>query len=593
MLKLLKRMTKREYGMVLISLVFIITQVWLDLKMPDYMSAITRLVQTPGSAMGDILKNGGYMLLCAVGSMAAAMVTGYFAARVAAGLSKTVREQVFKKVMRFNSEEIGRFSTASLITRTTNDITQVQMIVAMGLQAIIKAPILLVWAVIKIAGKQWQWSLATAAAVLVIMAVLMVAVVLALPKFKVVQQLTDNLNRVTRENLTGIRVVRAYHAENYQENKFERANEELTRTNLFTNRVMALLMPTMTFVSSGITLAIYWIGAYLINAADMTQRLGIFSDMVVFSSYAMQVIMAFTMLTMMFIMLPRVLVSARRINEVLDTEVAMQDGALEQPDTKTRGLVEFRNVSFRYPDAGGNVLEHISFTAQPGETVAIIGSTGSGKSSLVNLIPRFYDATEGEILVDGVNVRDYTQRALHNKLGYVSQRAVLFSGTVKSNVQYGKNSEAVQSGENITELNRVAESVRIAQAEDFVEKMDGTYNARIAQGGANVSGGQKQRLSIARAVYRHAEIYIFDDTFSALDYKTDRALRTALNHELADATKIIVAQRIGTIRNADKILVLDDGKIAGMGTHDDLLRTCKTYQEIARSQLSEEELQNA
>ncbi len=593
MLKLLKRMTKREYGMVLISLVFVITQVWLDLKMPDYMSAITQLVQTPGSAMGDILKNGGYMLLCAVGSMAAAMVTGYFAARVAAGLSKTVREQVFKKVMRFNSEEIGRFSTASLITRTTNDITQVQMIVAMGLQAIIKAPILLVWAVIKIAGKQWQWSLATAAAVLVIMAVLMVAVVLALPKFKIVQQLTDNLNRVTRENLTGIRVVRAYHAESYQENKFERANEELTQTNLFTNRVMALLMPTMTFVSSGITLAIYWIGAYLINAVDMTQRLGIFSDMVVFSSYAMQVIMAFTMLTMMFIMLPRVLVSARRINEVLDTEVAMQDGALEQPDTKTRGLVEFRNVSFRYPDAGGNVLEHISFTAQPGETVAIIGSTGSGKSSLVNLIPRFYDATEGEILVDGVNVRDYTQRALHNKLGYVSQRAVLFSGTVKSNVQYGENSSAAQDGENITELNRVAESVRIAQAEDFVEKMDGTYNARIAQGGANVSGGQKQRLSIARAVYRHAEIYIFDDTFSALDYKTDRALRTALNRELADATKIIVAQRIGTIRNADKILVLDDGKIVGMGTHDDLLRTCKTYQEIARSQLSEEELQNA
>ncbi len=593
MLKLLKRMTKREYGMVLISLVFVITQVWLDLKMPDYMSAITQLVQTPGSAMGDILKNGGYMLLCAVGSMAAAMVTGYFAARVAAGLSKTVREQVFKKVMRFNSEEIGRFSTASLITRTTNDITQVQMIVAMGLQAIIKAPILLVWAVVKISGKQWQWSLATAAAVLVIMAVLMVAVVLALPKFKVVQQLTDNLNRVTRENLTGIRVVRAYHAESYQENKFERANEELTQTNLFTNRVMALLMPTMTFVSSGITLAIYWIGAYLINVVDMTQRLGIFSDMVVFSSYAMQVIMAFTMLTMMFIMLPRVLVSVRRINEVLDTEVAMQDGTLERPDTKTCGLVEFRNVSFRYPDAGGNVLEHISFTAQPGETVAIIGSTGSGKSSLVNLIPRFYDATEGEILVDGVNVRNYTQRALHNKLGYVSQRAVLFSGTVKSNVQYGENSSAAQDGENITELNRVAESVRIAQAEDFVEKMDGTYNARIAQGGANVSGGQKQRLSIARAVYRHAEIYIFDDTFSALDYKTDRALRTALNRELADATKIIVAQRIGTIRNADKILVLDDGKIVGMGTHDDLLRTCKTYQEIARSQLSEEELQNA
>lgn len=586
MIKIFKRMTKYEWGMVLCSLVFVVIQVWLDLKMPDYMSTITTLVQTPGSEMSDILLNGGYMLLCAVGSMAAAMTTGYFAAKVAAGLSKTVREKVFKKVMRFNSEEIGRFSTASLITRTTNDITQVQTLVAMGLQAIIKAPILLVWAIIKISGKQWQWSLATAAAVLVILVVLMIAVVLALPKFKVIQQLTDNLNRVTRENLTGIRVVRAYNAEKFQEDKFERANEELTKTNLFSNRVMALLMPTMSFVTSAISLAIYWIGAYIIDAADIAGRLTIFSDMVVFSSYAMQVIMAFTMLTMMFIMLPRVMVSARRINEVLDTEISLKDGNLEIPDTNVQGQIEFRNVSFKYPDAGGYVLENINFTANAGETVAIIGSTGSGKSTLVGLIPRFYDATEGEVLVDGVNVKNYTQKGLRNRLGYVSQRAVLFSGSVKSNVMYGDNGKNQLSEDMV-------EAVSIAQAYDFVEKMDGQYDARIAQGGTNVSGGQKQRLSIARAICRRAEIYIFDDTFSALDYKTDRTLRMALNSKLRAATKLIVAQRIGTIRNADKIIVLDSGKIAGMGTHDELMQTCIVYQEIARSQLSEEELKNA
>lgn len=572
--------------MVCASFIFIVAQVWLDLKMPDYMSTITTLVQTPGSEMSDILLNGGYMLLCAVGSMIAAMITGYLAARVAAGLSKTVREKVFKKVMHFNSEEIGRFSTASLITRTTNDITQVQMIVAMGLQAIIKAPILLVWAIIKISGKQWQWSLATAAAVLVILVVLMIAVVLALPKFKIIQQLTDNLNRVTRENLTGIRVVRAYNAEKFQEDKFEKANEELTKTNLFSNRVMALLMPTMSFVTSAISLAIYWIGAYIIDAADIMGRLTIFSDMVVFSSYAMQVIMAFTMLTMMFIMLPRVLVSAHRINEVLDTDISLKDGSLEIPDTNVQGQIEFRNVSFKYPDAGDYVLENISFTVEAGQTVAIIGSTGSGKSTLINLVPRFYDVTEGEVLVDGVNVKKYTQKALRNKLGYVSQRAVLFSGSVKSNVMYGDNGKN-QLPEDM------AEAVSIAQAYDFVEKMDGQYDACIAQGGTNVSGGQKQRLSIARAICRRAEIYIFDDTFSALDYKTDRTLRIALNSKLRAATKIIVAQRIGTIRNADKIIVLDSGKIAGMGTHDELMQTCKAYQEIARSQLSEEELKNA
>lgn len=573
--------------MVLCSLVFIVAQVWLDLKMPDYMSTITTLVETPGSEISEILLNGGYMLLCAVGSMAAAMITGFFAAKVAAGLSKSLREGMFKKVMRFNSEEMGRFSTASLITRTTNDITQVQMLIAMGLQAIIKAPILLVWAVVKIAGKQWQWSVTTASAVLVILIVLIIAIVLALPKFQIIQKLTDQLNRVTRENLTGIRVVRAYNAEKFQEEKFERANEELTSTNLFANRVMALLMPTMTFVTSGISLAIYWIGAYLIDAAEMTQRLSLFSDMVVFSSYAMQVIMAFTMLTMMFIMLPRVLVSVRRINEVLDTEVTIENGIVNEKNKPSGGTIEFCNVSFQYPDAGNYALENISFTADAGETVAIIGSTGSGKSTLVNLIPRFYDVTDGEILIDGMNVKAYTMKTLRNKLDYVSQRAVLFSGTVESNVAYGDN------GQPTPEADAVMRAVSLTQASEFVEKMDGKLEARIAQGGTNVSGGQKQRLSIARAICRNPEIYIFDDSFSALDYKTDRILRSALNRELSSATKLIVAQRIGTIRNANKIIVLDDGKIAGTGTHDELMRSCTVYQEIARSQLSEEELNYA
>lgn len=587
MVKILKKLTKQEVYMILCSLVFIVAQVWLDLKMPEYMSTITTLVETPGSELSEILLNGGYMLLCAAGSMVAAMMTGFFVAKVAAGLSKTLREQTFKKVMRFNSEEMGRFSTASLITRTTNDITQVQTIIAMGLQAVIKAPILLVWAILKISNKQWQWSVATATAVLVILAVLTIVIILALPKFQIIQKLTDNLNRVTRENLTGIRVVRAYNAEKYQEEKFEKANDELTSTNLFANRVMALLMPTMTFVTSGISLVIYWIGAYLIDAAEMSERLAIFSDMVVFSSYAMQVIMAFTMLTMMFIMLPRVMVSVRRINEVLDTEVKMKDGVVNDGDGSKQGEVEFRDVSFRYPDAGGNVLKNISFTAHKGETVAFIGSTGSGNTTLVNLIPRFYDATEGEILVDGIDVRNYSQQALHNKLGYVSQRAVLLSGTVESNVAYGDNGQPAPQKEAITE------AITMAQASDFVEKMEGGLSARIAQGGTNVSGGQKQRLSIARAICRHPEIYIFDDSFSALDYKTDRVLRTTLDEKLKDATKLIVAQRIGTIRNADKIIVLDAGKIAGMGTHEELMKNCIAYQEIARSQLSEEELANA
>ena len=570
MREILRKLSRREWGMVLCSLVFIVAQVWLDLKMPDYMSTITTLVETPGSDLSEILLNGGCMLLCAVGSMAASMITGYFAAKVAAGLARTLREQVYKKVMRFNSEEMGRFSTASLITRTTNDITQVQTIVAMGLQAMIKAPILLVWAVLKISNKQWQWSAATAGAVLIILAVLVIAIVLALPKFQIIQRLTDNLNRVTRENLTGIRVVRAYNAEDYQEAKFERANEELTGANLFANRVMALLMPTTTFVSSAISLVIYWIGAYLIDAAQMTERLGLFSDMVVFSSYAMQVIMAFMMLTMMFIMLPRVMVSIRRINEVIDTKFSIEDGAYSGDNVPERAEVEFRNVSFRYPDVGDYALEDVSFTAHRGETVALIGATGSGKSTLVNLIPRFYDATEGEVLVDGIDVREYSQAALRDKLGYVPQRAVLFSGTVESNVAYGDNGREAPNGAE------VSRAVSLAQASEFVEKMDGGLATRISQGGTNVSGGQKQRLSIARAICRNPEIYIFDDSFSALDYKTDRTLRAALNDQLGEATKIIVAQRIGTIRNADKIIVLDEGRVVGTGTHDELMRSCRT-----------------
>ncbi len=584
MFRLLKQLRRREWWMAAASLVFIVIQVWLDLKMPGYMSAITTLVETPGSGMSEILLNGGYMLLCALGSMAAAMVTGYFAARIAAGLAMTLRRKVFRKVMTFNNEEMGRFSTASLITRTTNDITQVQMMVAMGLQAILKAPILLIWAIIKISGKQWQWSAATAAAVLLILIVLMICVVLVLPRFQIIQTLTDNLNRVTRENVNGIRVVRAYNAEGYQGQKFEKANEELTRTNLFANRVLALLMPTMTLVSSGITLAIYWIGAVLINASAVSDRLGIFSDMVVFSSYAMQIIMAFTMLAMMFIMLPRVLVSARRINEVLDAQVRMQNGTQTEGKEDQRGCVEFRHVSFRYPGGADDVLSDISFTARQGETVAVIGATASGKSTLVDLIPRFYDASAGEVLVDGVDVREYDTAALRDRLGYVSQRAVLFSGTVASNVSYGRDD---------CDEERIREAVEIAQASEFVDHMSGGLKAPVSQGGTNVSGGQKQRLSIARAVYRKPEIYIFDDSFSALDYKTDRSLRLALAEKTGDATRIIVAQRIGTIKNADRILVLEHGRLAGSGTHEELMKSCPVYREIAYSQLSEEELKHA
>ena len=586
MIKVLKYLNRRQWSWIGISVLFIVGQVWLDLKMPDYMSTITTLVQTEGSAMSDILIQGGYMLLCALGSMAFSVIVGYFSAKTAAGLAKTLRGNVFDKTIGFSLEDIDRFSTASLINRSTNDITQIQNVVAMGLQVVVKAPIMAVWAIAKIAGKDyWQWTATTAVAVFILIIVLAITLIFALPRFKKIQGLTDNLNRVTREHLTGIRVVRAYNAEQYQEDKFAKANDEVTITNMTANRVMALMSPTMTLISSGITLIVYWVGAYLIEAAGVGAKLGIFSDMVVFSNYALQVIQAFMLLNMIFIMLPRAQVSARRICEVLDTQSRIHDGnkatASEEP-----GCIEFKDVSFRYPGASADTLHHISFTAKKGETVALIGSTGCGKTTLINLIPRFYDVTRGQVLVDGADVRDYPQKELRNRIGYVSQKAVLFSGTVSSNIAFGEN------GKEAVDAQGVREAVSIAQAAEFVERMEGTYNAPIAQGGTNVSGGQKQRLSIARAVARKPEILIFDDSFSALDYKTDRTLRTVLQQKTKDTTKLIVAQRISTIKDADQILVLDHGRIVGKGTHTELLKNCPEYLEIAQSQLSKEEIEN-
>lgn len=585
MLKIFKYLQKKEYLLIMFSLVFIVTQVYLDLKLPDYMHEITMLVQTEGSKMSDVLLQGGYMLLCAVGSMIASIIVGFFAAKVAAGFSVRLRAMVFEKTMSFSIEEINGFSTASLITRSTNDITQIQLLIAMGLQVIVKAPILAVWAVFKIMGKSWQWSAATGFAVLFLVFMLCILIFVAMPKFKIIQSLTDNLNRVTRENLSGIRVVHAYNASNYQEKKFEEANSALTNTNLFTSRAMAIMMPTMGIIMSGMGLAIYWIGAFLINGAAQTDKLSLFSDMIVFSSYAMQVIMAFMMLSFVFIMLPRASVSTKRIKEVLDTEATIIDGNVTEGKTGLSGEIEFRNVSFKYPDAAQYILRNISFTASKGETVAFIGSTGSGKSTLLNLIPRYFDATEGEVLVDGVNVKQYTQDSLRKKIGYVSQKAVLFSGTVTSNVAYGDNGE-ISENESV-----VKKAIDIAQGTEFVEKMEDQYNGAIAQGGTNISGGQKQRLSIARAVYREPEIYIFDDSFSALDYKTDRVLRSELKKETKDATTLIVGQRIGTIKDADRIVVLNEGEVVGIGTHNELMQNCSVYQEIAYSQLSKEELE--
>lgn len=590
MIKILKRLKAVEWLQAMASLVFIISQVWLDLKLPEYMSEITILTQTPGSEMSDIWLAGGKMLLCALGSLVAAVIVGFFAARIAASFTQRLRSQLFAKVDSFSMEEINQFSTASLITRSTNDITQVQMLITMGLQMMIKAPIMAVWALTKITGKGLEWSIATGVAVVILILMIALIMIFVIPKFKKMQTLTDNLNRVTRENLTGLRVVRAYNAESYQEEKFEAANEELTATQLYTNRGMAVMMPMMTTLMSGISLAIYWIGAYLINGAEAVDRLPLFSNMVVFSSYSVQVIMSFMMLVMIFVLWPRASVSAKRINEVLEKVATIIDGHITEGKDGKKGEIEFHKVSFKYPGAADYVLEDISFLAKEGETVAFIGSTGSGKSTLINLIPRFYDTTEGNILMNGINVKEYEQEALHNKIGYVPQKAVMFRGTIDSNVGYGDNGNSTNNGKVNSNLEDIKTAIRISQGTDFVEKMEGQYESEIAQGGTNVSGGQKQRLAIARAVYRKPEIYIFDDSFSALDYKTDRILRSALKKETAGVTSLIVAQRIGTIMDADQIIVLEEGRIVGKGTHRELLNSCDVYREIAMSQLSEEEL---
>ena len=584
MVKLLKKLTWKDFILAAVAFVFIIVQVWLSLTMPDYMSEITKLVQTKGSKMNDILIAGCKMLACALGSLLAEVCTSICASKISSNFSANLRGQVFHKVQSFSMEEIGNFSTASLITRSTNDITQVQMLIVMGLEVLLKAPIMAVWALCKISTKNWQWTASTGVAVVVLLSFVGVCVAVALPKFKKLQSLTDNLNRVTRENLTGLNVVRAYNAEGYQQKKFNDANDELTKTQLFANRTMGTMMPGIQMVMNGLMLAIYWIGAYLISNAQMFDKLTIFSDMIVFTQYAMQVVMSFMMLVMIFVLLPRASVSAKRINEVFDMPLSIKDGTKENGIDGKKGEVEFRNVSFCYPDAEKDVIEDISFTAHKGETIAFIGSTGCGKSTVINMIPRFYDATKGEVLVDGVNVKEYTQKALRNKIGYVSQKAVLFTGSIKSNVAYGDNGT-----KGFTD-DVVKQAIETAQAKEFVDKTEGGVDAFVAQGGSNFSGGQKQRLSIARAICRHPEILIFDDSFSALDYKTDRVLRDTLRKTCADATRFIVAQRIGTIRDADKIIVLDDGKIAGMGKHNELMETCEVYRQIAYSQLSKEEL---
>lgn len=586
MLKLLKCFKKREWLIALVSFGLIVGQVWLELKMPDYMSEITKLVQTEGSKMASILENGGYMLLCAFGSLILSIIVGYLVSILSSKFSKRTRKRIFDKVGSLATNEVKQFSTNSLITRTTNDITQIEMLIAMGLQLLIKAPITAIWAITKILNKSWQWSAITAVAVVILLSVILFLVITVMPKFKIVQKLIDRINGVTRENLTGIRVVRAFNAEKYQEDKFEDVNTKLTNQQLYNQKRFAIMSPIMYLVMNSLTLAIYYVGTYLIMDASIVSKISLFGDMIVFSSYAMQVIMSFLMLAMIFMMLPRAQVSAKRINEVLDTEITILDGEIDHDTTNLRGTVEFKNVSFKYPDAEEYLLENISFTAKEGETVAFIGSTGSGKSTLINLVPRFYDVTDGEILVDGVNVKDYKQDFLHQKIGYIPQKAVMFNGTVRSNVEYG------DSGKEKTEK-MVQDAIRVAQAEEFVLKMDEKYDTHIAQGGTNVSGGQKQRLAIARAIARNPEIYIFDDSFSALDYKTDSILRKELKKYTKNATSLIVAQRIGTIMNADKILVLDNGKCVGMGTHKELLKNCDIYKQIALSQLSKEELENA
>lgn len=586
MFKLFKNFTKKDIGIIVISIILIVFQVWLDLKLPDYMSAITRLVQTDGSAMGDILRQGGYMLLCAFGSLVSACVVGFLASNLSANFSYNLRSKVYNKVLDLSTAEIKQFQTSSLITRTTNDITQLEMLISIGLQLLIKAPIMAVWAITKILNKSLEWSMLTAGCVVILLAVVTGLMLIVLPRFEKVQKLIDKINNVTRESITGIRVIRAFNAEKYQENRFENVNNDLTNMQLFNQKCFAILNPVMMLVMNGLTLGIYAIGTYLINNAVISVKITLFSDMVIFSSYGMQVIMSFLMLAMIFMMWPRAQISARRINEILDCDISIEDGHNDIKPTEV-GTVEFKNVSFKYPDADEYLLRNISFKVNKGETIAFIGSTGSGKSSLINLVPRFYDATDGEVLVDGVNVKNYSLEELHNKLGYIPQKAVMFTGTVKSNVAYGS-----KNGKKPSDA-KVKEAIKIAQAQDFVSKMEDGIDSHIARGGTNVSGGQKQRLAIARSIARDPEIYIFDDSFSALDYKTDATLRSELKKYTKEATSMIVAQRIGTIINADKIVVLDKGTCVGIGTHQELLKNCEVYKEIALSQLSKEELENA
>ncbi len=587
MLKLFKNLQKKDIPYAIICVALIVFQVWLELKMPDYMSNITQLVQTRASSMTSILKEGGYMLLCALGSLLSACIVGYFTANISASFSMKTREKIFRKVESLGMEEVKKFSPSSLITRTTNDVTQVEMLIGMGLQLMIKAPITAVWAITKILNKSIEWSAITAIAVVILLIVISVLMAIVMPRFKIVQKLIDKVNLVTRENLTGIRVVRAFNAEDYQEEKFEKVNNDLTRTQMFNQKAFNILNPIMYLVMYFLTLSIYFVGAILIDAASLSNKIVLFGDMIVFSSYAMQVIMSFLMLAMIFMMLPRADVSAKRINEVLDAKISIKDGDITENKNNITGTIEFQNVSFKYPDADEYILKDISFTAKKGETVAFIGSTGSGKSTLINLIPRFYDATDGKILINGIDVRDYNENYLHDIIGYVPQKAVMFSGTVSSNVAYGETRKSKPNKK------KIEEAVKVSQAYEFVSKLDKKYDSHIAQGGTNISGGQKQRLSIARAIARDPEIYIFDDTFSALDYKTDLILRKELKKYTKDATSLIVAQRIGTIMHADKIIVLDKGKCVGIGTHKELLKKCKVYKEIALSQITEEELNNA
>lgn len=585
MFKLFKNFTKKDCLLVIICVSFVVLQVFLDLKLPDYMSEITRLIQTEGSTLNEILIQGGFMLACALGSLATAILVGFLASRLSASFTKTLRSKIFVKVEKFGMAEIKNFSTSSLITRTTNDVTQIEMLIAMGLQMLCKAPIMAVWAVLKIVNKSLEWSILTAVLVGVLLLTIGSLMIIVLPRFERVQKLIDKVNGVTRENLTGIRVIRAFNAEKFQENRFEEVNNTLTNTQLFNQRCFSILNPIMNLIMHSLSLGIYFIGAFLIENAGMQMKITLFSDMVVFTSYGMQVIMSFLMLAMIFMMWPRAQVSARRINEVLETEESLKNG-LFTGETEEKGTVEFKNVSFKYPDADEYLLKNISFKVNKGETIAFIGSTGSGKSTLINLVPRFYDVTEGEVLVDGINVKDYDFEHLYNKLGYVSQKAFMFTGSIKENVAYGK-SKKTKTKEVIEE------AIKVAQGEEFVLKMDKKYDSHIARGGTNVSGGQKQRLSIARAIARDPEIYIFDDSFSALDYQTDATLRSELKKHTKDSTSMIVAQRIGTIMNADKIVVLDKGECVGIGTHKELLKKCTVYKEIALSQLSKEELENA